>query len=103
MRSGRIHVLNIHGDDWIAATHGRSFWVLDDITPLRQIEANSADEEMILFKPQTALRLHLPDAIERRGPVGDDPPLGAILDYYFKDAPKDEVKLEIFDGSGKLA
>jgi hypothetical protein len=48
------------------------------------------------------MRLHLPEAIERRGPVGDDPPLGAILDYYFKTAPKDEVKLEIFDSAGKL-
>jgi photosystem II stability/assembly factor-like uncharacterized protein len=97
-----IHDLNIHNDDLVAATHGRAFWVLDDITPLRQIEANSADAKMILFKPQTALRLHLPDAIERRGPVGDDSPLGAIFDYYFKEAPKEEVKLEIFDGTGKL-
>ena len=97
-----IHDLNIHGDDLVVATHGRSFWVLDDITPLRQIDPNSASAEMLLFKPQTALRLHLPDDIERRGPVGDNPPPGAILDYYFKVAPKDEVKLEILDSSGKL-
>jgi hypothetical protein len=44
----------------------------------------------------------LPTDIERRGPVGDNPPPGAILDYYFKTAPKEEVKLEIFDSSGKL-
>ncbi|PYP84037.1 MAG: glycosyl hydrolase [Candidatus Angelobacter sp. Gp1-AA117] len=97
-----IHDLNIHGDDLIAATHGRAFWVLDNIGPLRQIDASSASAEMILYKPQTALRLHYPDAIERRGPVGDDPPLGAIIDYYFKAAPKDEVKLEILDSNGKL-
>ncbi len=97
-----IHDLNVHGDDLIAATHGRSFWVLDDITPLRQIEPGSAHSEMILFKPETALRLHLPDAVDRRGPVGDDPPPGAIINYYFKSAPKDEVKLEIFDKAGKL-
>ena len=97
-----IHDLNIHNDDLVAATHGRSFWVLDDITPMRQIDANSANAEMILYKPEVALRLHLPDAIDHRGPVGDDPPLGAILDYYFKVAPKDEVKLEIFDETGKL-
>src|SRR5207244_7395631 len=60
-----IHDLNIHNDDVIVATHGRSFWVLDDITPLRQIDANSANAEMILYKPQAGLRLHLPDAIER--------------------------------------
>jgi photosystem II stability/assembly factor-like uncharacterized protein len=97
-----IHDLNIHGDDLVVATHGRSFWVLDNITPLRQIDASSANAEMILYQPQTALRLHLPDAIERRGPLGDDPPLGAIIDYYFKEAPKEEVKLEIFDADGKL-
>ena len=97
-----IHDLTIHDDDLIVATHGRSFWVLDNITPLRQIDASSANSEMILYKPEPALRLHYPDAIERRGPVGDDPPMGAIIDYYFKTPPKDEVKLEIFDGSGKL-
>ncbi|HYL93405.1 MAG TPA: glycosyl hydrolase [Alphaproteobacteria bacterium] len=97
-----IHDLAIHDTDLIAATHGRAFWVLDDITPLRQIDAASAKAEMILYRPETALRLHLPDAIERRGPLGDDRPLGVIFDYYFKTAPKDEVKLEIFDSNSKL-
>jgi photosystem II stability/assembly factor-like uncharacterized protein/DNA-binding FrmR family transcriptional regulator len=97
-----IHDLNIHGDDLVVATHGRSFWVLDDITPLRQIDANSGNAEMVLYKPEPALRLHYPDAIERRGPVGDDPPMGAIVDYYFKTAPKDEVKLEVLDSNGKI-
>lgn len=97
-----IHDLNIHGDDLVAATHGRSFWVLDDITPLRQIDANTTNAAMVFYKPQTMVRLHLPEAIERRGPVGDNPPPGAIFDYYFKTAPKDEVKLEIFDSAGKL-
>ncbi|MGH9569187.1 MAG: glycosyl hydrolase, partial [Candidatus Angelobacter sp.] len=97
-----VHDLAIHGDDLVAATHGRAFWVLDDITPLRQIDDNSAGAEMMLYKPQTALRLHLPTDIERRGPVGDNPPPGAIIDYYFKAAPRDEVKLEIFNEEGKL-
>jgi len=97
-----IHDLAMHGDDLVVATHGRSFWVLDDITPLRQIEPASANAQIVLFKPETALRLHLPDQIDRRGPVGDDPPPGAIINYYFKESPKDEVKLEIFDKSGKL-
>ena len=79
-----IHDLEIHGDDLIAATHGRAFWVLDDITPLRQLDSVSSTTEMVLFKPETALRLHLPTDIERRGPVGDNPPPGAIINYYFK-------------------
>ncbi len=97
-----IHDLNIHQDDLVVATHGRSFWVLDNITPLRQINADSPNAAVILYKPEPALRLHLPEMIERRGPVGDDPPLGAMIDYYFKTAPTDEVKLEIFDSHGKL-
>jgi photosystem II stability/assembly factor-like uncharacterized protein/DNA-binding FrmR family transcriptional regulator len=96
-----IHDLEIHGDDLIAATHGRSFWVLDDISPLRQIDP-AVHPEILLYKPQTILRLHYPDSVDRRGPVGDNPPAGAIFDYYFKTAPKDEVKLEIFDSHGKL-
>src|SRR6516162_9684945 len=66
-----IHDLTIHDNDLIVATHGRSFWVLDNITPLRQIDTRSADAEMILYKPEPALRLHYPDQIEKRGPVGD--------------------------------
>lgn len=97
-----VHDLAIHGDDLVAATHGRAFWILDNITPLRQIDLNTAGAEMVLYRPQTALRLHLPDAVDRRGPVGDNPPPGALIDYYFKSAPRDEVKLEIFDSSGKL-
>jgi len=96
-----IHDLNIHDDDLIVATHGRAFWVLDDITPLRQINTSSTNAEMTLYKPQPAIRLHLTEGIERRGPLGDDPPLGAIIDYYFRSAPTDEVKLEILDSSGK--
>ena len=97
-----IHDLNIHEDDLVVATHGRAFWVLDDITPLRQIDSKSASAEAILYKPQTALRLYYPDAIDRRGAVGENPPAGVIFDYYFKSAPKDEVKLEIFDSNNKL-
>ncbi|HLJ27593.1 MAG TPA: glycosyl hydrolase [Candidatus Angelobacter sp.] len=97
-----IHDFNIHQDDLVVATHGRSFWVLDNITPLRQIDSNSANAAMILYKPEPGMHLHLPDSIQRRGPVGDDPPLGVMIDYYFKTAPTDEVKLEILDSNGKV-
>ena len=96
-----IHDLNIHDDDLIVATHGRSFWVLDDIAPLREI-GEAASDDVVLYKPRPAIRLHLPEQVERRGPVGDDPPPGAIIDYYFRTAPNEEVKLEIFDSAGRL-
>ncbi len=97
-----IHDLVVKDDDLVVATHGRSFWVLDDLTPLRQVTPQSTRADMILYQPQTALRLHYPEEVDRRQPVGDNPPPGAIIDYYFKTAPKDEVTLDILDSSGKL-
>jgi hypothetical protein len=84
------------------ATHGRSFWVLDDTTPLRQVSARSAQGDVILYQPQNAVRLHYPEEFDKRQPVGDNPPSGAIINYYFKTAPKDEVSLAILDASGKV-
>jgi photosystem II stability/assembly factor-like uncharacterized protein len=97
-----IHDLVVKDDDLVAATHGRSFWVLDNLTPIRQVNAQSAQADTILYQPQTALRLHYPTEFDKRQPVGDNPPPGAIIDYYFKSAPKDEVILDILDAQGKL-
>jgi photosystem II stability/assembly factor-like uncharacterized protein len=97
-----IHDLVVKDDDLIVATHGRSFWVLDDMTPLRQVSSQSFQADAILYQPQTAVRLHYPEEFDRRQPVGDNPPPGAIINYYFQTAPKDEVSLDILDASGKV-
>jgi photosystem II stability/assembly factor-like uncharacterized protein len=97
-----IHDLVIKDDDLVVATHGRSFWVLDDLTPLRQVNAQAAVADVILYQPQTAVRLQYPEEFDKRQPVGDNPPPGAIINYYFKTAPKEEVSLDILDASGKL-
>jgi len=97
-----VHDLVVKDDDLVVATHGRSFWVLDDVTPLRQIKPQSPQADAILYQPQTALRLHYPTEFDRRQPVGENPPAGAIINYYFKVAPKDEVSLDILDTSGKV-
>ncbi len=97
-----IHDLAVKDDDLVVATHGRSFWVLDDLTPVRQVNAQSTQADVILYEPQIALRLHYPEEFDKRQPVGDNPPPGAIVDYYFKTAPKDEVSLDILDTSGKV-
>jgi photosystem II stability/assembly factor-like uncharacterized protein len=97
-----IHDLVVKDDDLVVATHGRSFWVLDDLTPVRQVNTQSAAADVILYQPQTALRLHYPEEFDKRQPVGDNPPPGAIIDYYLKTAPKEEVSLEILDASGKV-
>ncbi|MEY2561556.1 MAG: hypothetical protein QOG51_1971 [Verrucomicrobiota bacterium] len=97
-----IHDLVVKDDDLVVATHGRAFWVLDDITPLRQANAQSAQMDALLYQPQTALRLHYPTEFDKRQPVGENPPAGAILNYYLKAAAKDEVTLDILDAQGKL-
>ena len=98
-----IHDLAVKDDDLVAATHGRSFWILDDVSPLRQASASIAGEDFHLYKPATATRLHFPDAVDRKRPVGDNPPKGAILYYYLKSKPaeKEEITVEIFDTQGK--
>ena len=97
-----IHDLVVKDDDLVVATHGRAFWVLDDITPLRQVNAQSAQMDAILYQPQTALRLHYPTEFDKRQPVGENPPAGAIINYFLKTAAKDEVTLDILDAQGKL-
>ena len=97
-----IHDLVIKNDDLVVATHGRSFWVLDDITPLRQLSPEIASKDAVLYTPETAVRLHYPEAVDSRRPVGENPPPGAIINYYFASEPKGEVKLEIYDSGGKL-
>jgi photosystem II stability/assembly factor-like uncharacterized protein len=100
-----IHDLVVKDDDLIVATHGRSFWILDDLTPLRQLSETMASADVYLYKPRLTYRLHGPGGFgSRRGPVGENPPNGAIICYYLKSAPKEkeEVTLEILDHQGKL-
>src|SRR5467141_3052427 len=93
--------LAIHGDDLIVATHGRSFWILDDVTPLRQLNADIAKESVHLFAPQEATRFRWnrnPDTpLPPEFPAGKNPPDGAIIDYYLASPAKEPVTLEIFD------
>jgi photosystem II stability/assembly factor-like uncharacterized protein len=98
--------LAIHGDDLIVGTHGRSFWILDDITPLRQLSAEMAKAPVTLYQPQEAIRFRwnrntdtpLPPDI----PGGKNPPDGAILDYYLEAASSKPVALEILDAENHL-
>jgi photosystem II stability/assembly factor-like uncharacterized protein len=93
--------LTIHGDDLIVATHGRSFWILDDITPLRQVSSDIAKSPVHLFAPQEAIRFRWnrnPDTpLPPEVPAGKNPPDGAIVDYYLASAPAKPVVLEILD------
>jgi len=98
--------LTIHGDDLIVGTHGRSFWILDDITPLRQISDGILGSAVFLFAPQEALRWRWnrnPDTpLPPEVPAGKNPPDGAIIDYYLSSAAKGPVTLEILDDQSQL-
>jgi photosystem II stability/assembly factor-like uncharacterized protein len=101
-----VRDLAVHGDDLIAATYGRALWILDDLTPLRQIDDRVARGDAYLFVPETALRVRwdqdqetpLPPEI----PTGENPPDGAIIDYYLKAAPAGPITLAIYDARGTL-
>ena len=98
--------LAIHGEDLIVATHGRSFWVLDDISPLRQFTANLASGEAALLNPAPAVRVRRSTAtdtpIQPDEPAGRNPPDGAVIDYYLAHDAKHPVTIEILDSSGTL-
>jgi len=99
-----IRDLTIHADDLVVATHGRSFWILDDLTPLRELSDEVAKSQAYLFKPQEALRWRWnrnPDTpLPPETPAGKNPPDGAIIDYFLAAAAKGPVVLEILDSTG---
>ena len=96
----------IKDDDLVAATHGRGFWILDDITPLRQIDRASADREVVLFKPTTAWRVRWNTSVDmpwpKEEPTAPNPPEGAIINYYLKAAATGPIALEILGPDGRL-
>lgn len=97
--------LLVHEDDLIVATHGRSFWVLDDIAPLRELAATPASPPM-LFKPAPAWRIRRDEntdtPLPADEPAGQNPPDGAILDYQLPQAAHGPVTLEILDANGSV-
>ncbi len=102
-----VHDLIIHGDDLIAGTHGRSIWILDDITPLRQMNAQVASSSAWLFAPQTAYRSRFGSTdqstpIPPDEPAGPNPTAGAVINYYLQAPSSQPVELEIEDAQGQI-
>jgi photosystem II stability/assembly factor-like uncharacterized protein len=101
-----VRDLVVHEDGLVIATFGRSFWVLDNVTPLRQIDAHAAASDVWLFKPATAYRVR--PGSDQSTPIPDDealaanPPNGAMLDYYLKEKSAAPIQLEILDSEGRL-
>ncbi len=105
MPATSIRDLVIKDDDLVIGTHGRSFWILDDIMPLRQITADLSKSEAIFYKPQNPYRvrwnIYTDTPVPQEEAAGQNPPDGAIFDYFLKEKAQGEITLEIFDGSGK--
>jgi photosystem II stability/assembly factor-like uncharacterized protein len=124
-----VHDLVVHGTDLVAATHGRSFWILDDITPLRQMSDEIRRAAVHLFEPRTAYRLRGGGGWAQAGraegrdylsvaglvvtqaqqggetaylDAGANPPNGAIIHYYLRQAPAGELTLAFYDAAGNL-
>jgi photosystem II stability/assembly factor-like uncharacterized protein len=95
-----IHDMVVKENDLVAATHGRSFWILDDLTPLHQITDRTAKSDFYLFKPREAYCMRgwgWP-----RPNIGQNPPSGSVIYYYFREIPEEEVALEFMDREGRI-
>ncbi|MFN2501606.1 MAG: WD40/YVTN/BNR-like repeat-containing protein [Pyrinomonadaceae bacterium] len=106
MPATSIRDLVVHEDDIVVGTHGRSIWILDDITPLRQLDPVTMAASAVLFIPQKATRVkrsvHTDTPFPPEEPAGQNPPDGAIINYFLKEPSRSPVTLEILDAAGKL-
>src|SRR5262249_3244158 len=98
--------LAVHDNDLVVATHGRGFWVLDDITPLRQITDEVVRSNTFLFYPEVAYNLPQPTENgtpqPRDEPLAENQPYGAIIDYYLGREAGGPVTLEILSPAGEV-
>ncbi len=105
MPATSIRDLVVKDDDLVVGTHGRSFWILDDVTPLRQIDAKIAQTGVVLWKPQAAWRVrwnqNTDTPLPPDEPAGANPPEGALVNYVLRVSAK-LVTLEILDKTGQL-
>lgn len=96
----------IHDNDLVVATHGRAFWILDDISPLRQMAASVVQSDAYLFRPGRAYRVrrstNSDTPLPPDEPAGLNPPDGAIVDYFLAKSASGFVMIEIRDAQGKL-
>jgi photosystem II stability/assembly factor-like uncharacterized protein len=93
--------LCVQGSDLVASTEGRAFWILDDLSPLRQLNDEVAGSTVHLFQPRDTYRMRTGGGGGIASAVGQNPPSGVVVSYYLKDAPADGVTLEMLDRGGK--
>ena len=100
-----VRDIDVHGDDLVIATHGRGFWIMDDVSALRQMRTLHSDEA-ILFKPATAIRMRPSNftgtPMPKDEPLAANPPDGAIIDYALPAAFEGPVTLTVRDARDNL-
>ena len=98
-----VRDLTVHGNDLIAATHGRAFWVIDDLSPLRELTSAVTTKPVHLFQPATAM-LWDGGGWQRGGAAGENPPPGVLVDYWLRDTPKGgtPVTVQFLDAKGTV-
>ena len=105
MPATSVRDLVVHDSDLVVGTHGRSFWILDDLSPLRQMTPEVAGSTAHLFAPRVTYRLprntNTDTPLPPEEPAGQNPPDGAILYYWLKSAPEGPVTLDIENSAGK--
>ena len=98
-----VHDLIVKGDDLAVATHGRAFWVLDDLSPLRQFTPDVPSQDLHLYTPAVATREHNPTDEENKAILtGQNPPAGAVIYYWLKSEPQGETLLEVLDSANNV-
>jgi len=95
-----VRDLAVKDNDIVAATHGRSFWVLDDINILRALADSISNRSAYLFKPNKAVRFAGGGGFTSR--AGENPPCCAMIDYYLREKPTAAVKLDVLDAQGAV-
>jgi hypothetical protein len=100
-----VRDLIVKDDDIAVATHGRGFWILDDITPLRQVDSTTRAQDVVLFRPEPALRVRWntndDTPLPPDEPMGENPPEGASINYYLTRA-SEPLTLEIVRPDGRV-
>jgi photosystem II stability/assembly factor-like uncharacterized protein len=96
-----VHDLLVKNNDLVIGTHGRSFWIFDDIGPIRQMTPEIAKSDIHLFSPEPAVRYRYAIPFHEQN-IGANPPPGALISYFLKEKPKEKITLDIVDAQGKL-
>jgi len=101
-----VRDIDVHGADVVIATHGRSFWILDDAAPLRELTADLPRERAHVFAPEPAFRVHPAvfqgTPVPKDEPIAENPPSGAIVDYWIGANVAGPVTLEVRDARGEV-